>query len=310
MNIVPDGRTYIRQAQSNILGKAFYDFRGPIAAVFSFGVDILPTVEPKTDPDLSEISLSEEELLDGQGQSPTPHDWHMQTSGIPIEEVGVSSEEHYADLDDEEVFEAPTYTAEQRQEVLGRAVYRGHNLTLADDFWAKEGRKTFIDASFKLPNGILKAISLFVHDAPLPLEDIEMYLELWTRHGAETTNFKLEWQKKVKLTRGPNRLYEVRTVLSTHSSFHPDINLYSTKTYEKLMWIKQVEYPLNLNMIFKLLTVLSTWIFCYSLFLIRGIGLWWQTTIDLDSLIWTTPAQSHSNTLRRDGHCSSMHKWH
>lgn len=217
MDIVPDGRTYIRQAQSNILGKAFYDFRGPIAAVFSFGVDILPVVMPTAEPDLSEISLSEEELLfgDGQGQSPAPHDWHMQTSGIPIEEVEVSSEEHYDDdLDDEEAFEAPTYTPEQRQEMLGRAVYRGHNLTLADDFWEKEGRKTFIDTSFKLQNGILKAISLFVHDALLPLEDMEMYLELWTRYGAETTNFKLEWQKKVKLTHGPNRLYEVRIVLS------------------------------------------------------------------------------------------------
>ena len=224
MDIVPDGRTYIRQAQSNILGKAFYDFRGPIAAVFSFGVDILPIDVPTTDPDLSEISLSEEELLfdDEQGQSAATHNWHMQTSGLPIEEVEVSSEEHYADLDDEEAFEAPTYTPEQRQEMLGRSMYRGHNLTLADDFWEKEGRKTFIDASFKLQNGILKAISLFVHDAPLLLEDIEMYLELWTRHGTETTNFKLEWQKKVKLTHGPNRLYEVRTLLDV--SFHPDIS--------------------------------------------------------------------------------------
>ena len=216
MGIVPGGRVYIRKAQENIFGKVFYDFRGPIATVFSFGVDIIPEASPSTSPDLSEISLSGEELLFGeeQDESTQTESWHMQTSGISSEELQVSSEEHYDDLDEEEAFEEPTYTSEQRDEMLGRAMYYGNNLTLEDEFWSKEGRKTFIDSSFKLPSGVLKAISLFVHDAPLPLDDLDMYLELWTLYGAETTNFKLEWQKKVKLTHGPNRLYEVKISFS------------------------------------------------------------------------------------------------
>ena len=213
MDIAPEGRTFIRQAQRNILGKVFYDFRGPVATVFSIGVDILPAAVPTTEiPDLSEISLAEEELLSiNEEESSASHNWNFQTSGISQEELesSVSKEQESVEQSTEDAFEEPIYTPEQRQEMLGRVVYHGHNLTLADEFWSKEGRKTFIDPSIKLQNGVLKAISLFVHDAPVRFEDMDLYLELWTRHGADTTNFKLEWQKKVKLTHGPNRLYEV-----------------------------------------------------------------------------------------------------
>ena len=218
MDIAPEGRTFIRQAQSNVKGKVFYDFKGPVATIFSIGVDILSEIPPTENPDLSEISLAEDELLSANDEQALPsQNWNLQTSGIPQEEIEVSTrdeeeeggEEEFIDQNSEEAFEEPSYTPEQRQEMLGRSVYHGHNLTLVDEFWSKEGRKTFIDTSIRLPNGILKAISLFVHDVPLRFEEMDLYLELWTRHGAETTNFKLEWQKKVKLTNGPNRLYEV-----------------------------------------------------------------------------------------------------
>ncbi len=230
MEISPSGNTYVRRNPVNTIGKTVYNFKGPVAVTFSIGVDILPSHQrassvTENNEDLDEY-LTQEHLMPSQENvAGSNHDnTGGSTSGIsqddiaPIQEMTSDN-----DIIDDVTglgapLEAPLYTTEQRQELLGATEYLGNNLTLEDEYWQKEGRKTFIDTTFTLKKGILKGISLFVHDIPFRIDDHEIFLELWGKDGLEQSGYRLDWQKQIRLTHGTNQLYEVSIFLKGPAS--------------------------------------------------------------------------------------------
>ena len=99
MTITPEGRTYVRRAQTNNLGKVVYDFKGPLAVIFSVGVDILPASVPE-----NSASASDESQPGGNSV----------TSDVAQELVGP---EAFMSSEDVEGIQEPLYSSEQREEM-------------------------------------------------------------------------------------------------------------------------------------------------------------------------------------------------